>query len=201
MGLLLTGLAADKPLLLKNGNIITVSGGTIEGGDVLVQAGKIVRVGKDLGAPGVETIDLKGQWVMPGIIDSHSHIAVEGDVNEMGDLITSEVDVRDVINPRRHEDLLCADGGRDHRPYHARLGESHRRQGCRPQAAMGEERRRTHLSGRSAHQQVGARREPQAEQLGRRRQSPLPEIKDGCRGRHPARIRAGQRLRKALAGI
>jgi imidazolonepropionase-like amidohydrolase len=98
--LLLTGLAADKPLLLKNGNIITVSGGTIEGGDVLVQAGKIVRVGKELSAPGAETIDLKGQWVMPGIIDSHSHIAVEGDVNEMGDLITSEVDVRDVINPQ-----------------------------------------------------------------------------------------------------
>jgi len=103
MGLLLTGLAADKPLLLKNGNIITVSGETIEGGDILVQAGKIVRVGKDLSAPGAETIDLKGQWVMPGIIDSHSHIAVEGDVNEMGDLITSEVDVRDVINP---EDMM-----------------------------------------------------------------------------------------------
>lgn len=103
MGLLLTGLAADKPLLLKNGNIITVSGGTIEGGDVLVQAGKIVQVGKDLSAPGAETIDLKGQWVMPGIIDSHAHIAVEGDVNEMGDLITSEVDVRDVINP---EDMM-----------------------------------------------------------------------------------------------
>ena len=98
--LLLTGLAADKPLLLKNGNIITVSGGTVEGGDVLVQAGKIVRVGKGLSAPGAETIDLKGQWVMPGIIDSHAHIAVEGDVNEMGDLITSEVDVRDVINPQ-----------------------------------------------------------------------------------------------------
>jgi imidazolonepropionase-like amidohydrolase len=103
MGLLLAGLAADKPLLLKNGNIITVSGETIEGGDILVQAGKIVRVGKDLSAPGAETIDLKGQWVMPGIIDSHSHIAVEGDVNEMGDLITSEVDVRDVINP---EDMM-----------------------------------------------------------------------------------------------
>jgi imidazolonepropionase-like amidohydrolase len=109
--LLLTGLAADKPLLLKNGNIITVSGGTIEGGDVLVQAGKIVRVGKDLGAPGVETIDLKGQWVMPGIIDSHSHIAVEGDVNEMGDLITSEADVRDVINPRDMMIFYALTGG------------------------------------------------------------------------------------------
>jgi len=109
--LLLTGLAADKPLLLKNGNIITVSGGTIEGGDILIQAGKIVRVGKDLGAPGIETIDLNGQWVMPGIIDSHSHIAVEGDVNEMGDLITSEVDVRDVINPRDMMIFYALTGG------------------------------------------------------------------------------------------
>jgi imidazolonepropionase-like amidohydrolase len=109
--LLLTGLATDKPLLLKNGNIITVSGGTIEGGDILVQAGKIVRVGKDLGAPGIETIDLNGQWVMPGIIDSHSHIAVEGDVNEMGDLITSEVDVRDVINPRDMMIFYALTGG------------------------------------------------------------------------------------------
>ena len=111
MGLLLTGLAADKPLLLKNGNIITVSGETVEGGDILVQAGKIVRVGKDLSAPGAETIDLKGQWVMPGIIDSHSHIAVEGDVNEMGDLITSEVDVRDVINPRDMMIFYALTGG------------------------------------------------------------------------------------------
>jgi len=111
MGLLLTGFAADKPLILKNGNIITVSGGTIEGGDILVQAGKIVRVGKDLGAPGAETINLKGQWVMPGIIDSHSHIAVEGDVNEMGDLITSEVDVRDVINPRDMMIFYALTGG------------------------------------------------------------------------------------------
>ncbi len=96
--------AADKPLLLKNGNILPVSGDTILGGDVLIQAGKIAAVGKNLAAPaGAETIDLQGQWIMPGIIDSHSHIAIEGDVNEMGDLITPEVDIKDVINP---EDIM-----------------------------------------------------------------------------------------------
>ncbi len=111
LGLLQTGFAADKPLLLKNGNIITVSGETIVGGDVLIEAGKILRVGKNLDAPSAETIDLKGQWVMPGIIDSHSHIAVEGDVNEMGDLITSEVDVREVLNSRDMMIFYALTGG------------------------------------------------------------------------------------------
>lgn len=92
--------AAEKPVLLKNGRIITVSGGTIEGGDILIQGTKIAQVGKSLTAPAVaEVIDLGGRWVMPGIIDSHSHIALEGDVNEMGDIITAEVDCKDVINP------------------------------------------------------------------------------------------------------
>lgn len=92
--------AADKPLLLKNGNILTISGGTIQGGDILIREGKIAAVGQSLALPaGAETIDLQGQWVMPGIIDSHSHIAAEGDLNETGDLMTPEVDIKDVLNP------------------------------------------------------------------------------------------------------
>jgi imidazolonepropionase-like amidohydrolase len=106
-----TAAAADKPLLLRNGNIITVSGETLAGGDVLVRDGKIAAVGKSLSAPGAETIDLGGWWIMPGIIDSHSHIALEGDVNETGDLITSEVDVRDIINPNDLNIYYALTGG------------------------------------------------------------------------------------------
>jgi imidazolonepropionase-like amidohydrolase len=103
--------AADKPLLLKNGNIITVSGATVAGGDILIRNGKIAGVGKGLNAPDAETVDLGGRWVMPGIIDSHSHIALEGDVNETGDLITSEVDVRDIINPQDMNIYYALTGG------------------------------------------------------------------------------------------
>jgi len=104
--------AAEKPLLLKNGHIITVSGGTIDGGDILIQGTKIAQVGQGLPAPaGAETIDLAGRWVMPGIIDSHSHIALEGDVNEMGDIITAEVDCKDVINPRDINIFYALTGG------------------------------------------------------------------------------------------
>ncbi len=110
----LSGLlsAAEKPVLLKNGQIICVSGETIPGGDILIQGTKIVKVGKGLsGPPGAEVIDLNSRWVMPGIIDSHSHIALEGDVNEMGDLITAEVDCRDIINPQDINILYALTGG------------------------------------------------------------------------------------------
>jgi imidazolonepropionase-like amidohydrolase len=110
----LSGLlsAAEKPILLKNGQIITVSGETIPDGDILIQGTKIVKVGNGLSAPpGAEVIDLNGRWVMPGIIDSHSHIALEGDVNEMGDLITAEVDCKDVINPQDINIFYALTGG------------------------------------------------------------------------------------------
>jgi len=112
MGLFNLPLSAENSILLKNGRIITVSGGTISGGDILIQGTKIAKVGKDLSGPaGTQVIDLNGRWVMPGIIDSHSHIALEGDVNEMGDLITAEVDCRDVINPNDINIFYALTGG------------------------------------------------------------------------------------------
>lgn len=106
IGLAVVAAAAAPPaetkLLLKNAHVIPVVGENFDG-DILIAGAKIARLGRNLPAgPGVAVIDLRGQWVMPGIIDSHSHIAIEGNVNEMGNLITAEVDIRDVINP---EDL------------------------------------------------------------------------------------------------
>lgn len=110
-GLLTSLPAAPKDLLLKNGHIIPVAGPNLDG-DILIRNGKIVRIGPGLPAgPDIEVVDLGGKWVMPGIIDSHSHIALEGDVNEMGDLITSEVDVRDIINPQDINIYYALTGG------------------------------------------------------------------------------------------
>lgn len=104
--------ASKNSLLLKNGNIITISGETIKGGDILIEGSKIAKVGKDLqGNPQSKIVDLKGKWVMPGIIDSHSHIAIEGGVNEMGNLITAEVDIMDVIYPEDMNILYALAGG------------------------------------------------------------------------------------------
>ena len=103
---------AERSILFTNGNIVTVAGETIQGGDILIEGSKIAKIGKGLEA-GSQTrvVELDGKWVMPGIIDSHSHIAIEGGVNEMGNLITSEVDIRDVIWPEDINIFYALAGG------------------------------------------------------------------------------------------
>lgn len=103
---------AENTILFTNGNIITVDGETIRGGDILIEGTKISKIGKSLKASSPsKLIDLDGMWVMPGIIDSHAHIAIEGGVNEMGNLITAEVDIRDVIWPEDINIFYALAGG------------------------------------------------------------------------------------------
>jgi imidazolonepropionase-like amidohydrolase len=86
-------------LLIKNGTVLTVTKGTLEQTDVLIKDGKINQIGKNIAAPvGVKVIDASGHFVMPGIIDAHSHIALDG-INEGTNPITPEVSESDVINP------------------------------------------------------------------------------------------------------
>lgn len=86
-------------MLIKNGTVLTVTKGVLTNTDVLIRDGKIVQLGKNIAAPaGVNVIDATGLFVMPGIIDAHSHIALDG-INEGTNAITPEVYTGDVINP------------------------------------------------------------------------------------------------------
>lgn len=86
-------------LLIRNATVLTVTNGTHAGADVLVVDGKIRDIGPGLSAPdGGRTIDASGMYVMPGIIDAHSHIAISN-VNEATSPVTAEVSVGDVLNP------------------------------------------------------------------------------------------------------
>lgn len=86
-------------VLIKGGTVLTVANGTLENTDVLVRNGKISKIGKGLRAPrGVETVDATGKFVMPGIIDAHSHIAGSA-INEGTSQVTAEVSMEDVVNP------------------------------------------------------------------------------------------------------
>ncbi len=85
-------------VLIKDATILTVTKGTIPKGSILVEKGKIKAVGKDVTAPpGVKVIDAAGLVAMPGIIDTHSHIAVQGGVNEGSLSVVPEVRVKDVV--------------------------------------------------------------------------------------------------------
>ncbi len=86
-------------MLIKNGTVLTITKGTLENSDVLIENGKITRIGKNIAAPkGVEVVDATGLYVMPGIIDAHSHIAIDA-VNEATNPVTSEVWVGDALDP------------------------------------------------------------------------------------------------------
>jgi imidazolonepropionase-like amidohydrolase len=92
-------LAQGGNLLIKNGTVLTVTKGTFAETDVLVQNGKISKIGKNLSAPAnTATVDATGQFVMPGIIDAHSHLALDG-INEATNPVTAEVWTGDALNP------------------------------------------------------------------------------------------------------
>ena len=94
---------ADAPpsvILIQNATVLTVSHGTIEHGSILIRDGKISEVAQSIAQPkGAQVIDAAGQFVMPGIIDCHSHIAVDGSVNEGSVSVSSMVNIADVLNP------------------------------------------------------------------------------------------------------
>ncbi|KYG74274.1 MULTISPECIES: amidohydrolase [Roseivirga] len=91
--------APKGDVLFKGGTVLTITNGALENTDVLVRDGKISRIGKGLRAPnGVETVDITGKFLMPGIIDAHSHIAGSA-INEGTSQVTAEVSMEDVVDP------------------------------------------------------------------------------------------------------
>jgi imidazolonepropionase-like amidohydrolase len=87
-------------LVIQNATILTVTHGNIEHGSILIRNGKIAEVGSGVKAPeGATVIDASGQFVIPGIIDCHSHIAIDGSVNEGGPSVSSMARIPDVLNP------------------------------------------------------------------------------------------------------
>ena len=82
---------------ITNGTIMTASHGTIQRGTVLIRDGRIAAVGENVAVPaGAQVIDATGKYVIPGIIDAHSHSAIET-VNEGTQSVTAEVRMSDVL--------------------------------------------------------------------------------------------------------
>ena len=72
-----TGTAGDAEsvLAVTHARIYPVSGPPIEDGTLLVRNGKIVEVGKGVAVPeGAGVLDAKGRSLIPGLVESHSHM-------------------------------------------------------------------------------------------------------------------------------
>jgi imidazolonepropionase-like amidohydrolase len=78
---------------------LTGTGERLDGADILLRDGKIVEIGTDLSADGVEVTDATDKWITPGVIDVHSHLGVyaspgtksHSDGNEATAPVTAEV--------------------------------------------------------------------------------------------------------------
>jgi imidazolonepropionase-like amidohydrolase len=96
--LLALPLAAGETTVIRNATVLTVTKGTFQG-SILIRDGKIVEAGEKVMVPdGARVIEAAGQYVMPGIIDCHSHIAADS-INEGALAVASMVGIEDVINP------------------------------------------------------------------------------------------------------
>lgn len=94
--------AQEKPTAFVNAKIIPIVGQPIEQGILLIQNGKITAVGDArtvrLSADVVQ-IDAQGKTIMPGLVDSHSHIG-EGAGADGSAPIQPEVRLLDSVNVR-----------------------------------------------------------------------------------------------------
>ena len=97
-------------VLIRNATLWTSSKrGILKKHDLLIAAGEIKKIGRDLQAPeNTHVIDAKGKHVTAGLIDAHNHSMILGGVNE-GTLPSSAmVSIGDVVNsesPEIHRQL------------------------------------------------------------------------------------------------
>ncbi len=106
-------------IAIENGRLVTITGGIIDSGVLLIEGATIKAIGKDISIPGeAEIIDATGKWIMPGMIDAHSHVGIYGepavwanlDINEITNPNTAQLRAIDALNPDdpAFEDLRAA---------------------------------------------------------------------------------------------
>ncbi len=109
-----------EEIAIEHAVLYPVSGPEIPDGTILIRDGLIVEIGANVPVPsGARRIDGKGKHVMPGMIDTHSHMGVyawpevdaNSDGNEATDPITAQVDAFDSVSPEDPAFQRAAAGG------------------------------------------------------------------------------------------
>ncbi|MHC4205232.1 MAG: amidohydrolase family protein [Planctomycetota bacterium] len=93
---------AGKILTMAPGREFVVGEGIINNGIILLSDGNIEALGpaSKIEIPeGYTVIDASDRWVTPGIVEAHTHIGVEGGINDMVTPINPELKLADSVNP------------------------------------------------------------------------------------------------------
>ena len=109
---LAAGRETGGNLLITGGTVLTGEGETLEDTDVRITDGKFAEIGANLSpADGETVIDATGRYLMPGIIDTHSHIMITQGINEATQSLTPEVRIADVIDTADDSEYRALAGG------------------------------------------------------------------------------------------
>ncbi|MBQ3079196.1 MAG: amidohydrolase [Clostridia bacterium] len=95
-------------LIIKSGKVFDAVNEAPRYVDILIDNGKIIKIGENLSADGCEVINAEGLNVYPGFVEAHGHIGLDGygigyegqDYNEYGDILTPHLRAIDGIQPR-----------------------------------------------------------------------------------------------------
>ena len=132
-----TQSAPHHDVVIKNAIVMTVTHGVIQNGSILIKDGKIAAVGETVNAPaGATVIDAEGKYLTPGIIDCHSHIALDDDVNEATSPVTPQMIMKDAFDYQDKAIYRALAGGVTTSSAPPRLRQHDRRPGRRHQAQV-----------------------------------------------------------------
>lgn len=108
----LEAFSQSTPQAFTGAHIIPISGEPINNGVLIVQDGKIVTVGDaDTRIPrGADVHDVSGKVLMPGLVDTHSHVG-EGDGGDYSSSLHPDVRIMDTIDPRSKTFRKVVSGG------------------------------------------------------------------------------------------
>jgi len=91
--------ASAQTVVIQNANVLPITSAPFKG-SVVLENGKIREMGEKVMVPaGATVVEANGQYLMPGIIDCHSHIAAAA-INEGSVSVSSMVGIEDVLNPQ-----------------------------------------------------------------------------------------------------
>lgn len=110
---MMTAVAQERPHVFEGAEIIPIAGETIPNGVLVIQNGTITAVGEAgrVSIPrNAERVDLSGKVIMPGLVDTHSHIG-EGDGGDRSAALHPDVRILDTIDPRSKTFRKAAAGG------------------------------------------------------------------------------------------
>ena len=106
-----TAAAQERPIAFTDATILTMAGDPIEGGTLVIEEGEITAIGANVSVPSNADIrSAAGMVIMPGIVDTHSHIGQVAGADRSGP-IQPEVRAMDAINPLASNIAKARSGG------------------------------------------------------------------------------------------